>query len=186
MRSPNYLISVILMTKWLLGSLCCLFHRSERLVFAVSVTDIIIEGFRRLQQFETQAISLNLALYMDGKDPRLVHDPELWPQTSNLIMFEMAKRAWALFKVYLINVFLALGRRSSWYEVAVESPKPVDDEVPISIPGEADVPLLAIDASTIEDYGNAPTPVAFVLALEELSSIAHAYSQLVVSLTRFR
>jgi len=66
---------------------------------------------------------------MDEKDPRLVHDPEVWPQTSNLIMFEMAKRSWVLFKVYLINAFLALGRRSSWYELAVERPKPVDDEV---------------------------------------------------------
>ena len=92
-------------------------------------TDIIIEGFRRLQQFETQAITLNLGLYMDEKDPRLVHDPELWPQTSNLVMFEMAKRAFSLFKVYLINAFLALGRRSSCYELSVEAPKPVDDEV---------------------------------------------------------
>lgn len=91
--------------------------------------DLNLEGFRRLQQFETQAISLNLALYMDGREPRLVHDPELWPRTSNLIIFEMAKRAWSLFKVYVVNAFLALGRRSSYYELGVESPKSVDDEV---------------------------------------------------------
>jgi hypothetical protein len=116
-----------------LGSLCGSFYRFERFVLAQYGANIIVEGFRRLQQFETQAISLNLALYMDEKDPRLVHDPELWPQTSNLIMFEMAKRAWSLFKVYLINAFLALGRRSSWYELAVDTPKPVDDEVQVSI-----------------------------------------------------
>jgi hypothetical protein len=112
------------------------FLRSIQLTYEVFITDTEaenpLEAFRRLQQCETQAISLNLALYMVGKDPRLVHDPELWPQTSNLIIFEMAKRAWSLFKIYVVNVFLALGRRSSCYELGVESPRPVDDEVRFS------------------------------------------------------
>jgi hypothetical protein len=69
---------------------------------------------------------------MEGKDPGLVHDPELWPQASNLIIFEMAKRTYSLFKVFSVNLFLALGRRSSCYELGVESPRSVDDEVPIS------------------------------------------------------
>ena len=89
----------------------------------------MVEGFRRLQQFQTQAIALNLSRYSEGKYPGDVYDPELWPEVSNLVMFEIAKRAWSLFKVYLNNICLDLGRRAPFYNLDVGSPKPVDDTV---------------------------------------------------------
>ena len=89
----------------------------------------LVEGFRRLQQFQSQAIALNLSLYARGKDPGIVYDPELWPHVSNLIIFEMSKRAWSLFKVYLNTTCLDLGRRANLCDLEVDGPKPVDDTV---------------------------------------------------------
>lgn len=93
------------------------------------LTDYFEEGFRRLLHFQTQAIALNLSLYSEGRDPGVAYDPELWPEVSNLVIFEMAKRAWSLFKVYTNNVCLELGRRAPFYELEVRKPKPVDDTV---------------------------------------------------------
>jgi hypothetical protein len=87
------------------------------------------EGFRRLQQVQTQAIALNLSFYSKGKDPSEVYDAELWGQVPHLIIFEIAKRAWSVFKIYLNNVYLDLGRRPDFYDLEIERPKSVDDAV---------------------------------------------------------
>jgi len=62
-------------------------------------------------------------------DPGLTYDPQLWPKVSNLIIFEMAKRSWALFQVYVNNVCVTLGRRARFYKLDLDPPKPVDDQV---------------------------------------------------------
>jgi len=95
------------------------------------LASLILEGFRRLQQFQTQAISLNLPFYSKSRDSVTeVYDAELWGQVPNLIILEIVKRAWSVFKIYLGNVYLDLGRRPDYYDLEMDRPKPVDDAVP--------------------------------------------------------
>ena len=72
---------------------------------------------------------MNLPMYSKGKDLGAVYKPELWPHTSSLIIFEMSKRAWSLYKLYVTNVFLTLDRHPCFPNLRVELPKPVDDQV---------------------------------------------------------
>jgi hypothetical protein len=88
-----------------------------------------IESFRRLQQFQVQAIAVNLPMYSKGKELGHVYKPELWPQVSNLLIFEMGKRAWSLYQLYVTNVFLALDRHPCFPNLQVALPTPVDDQV---------------------------------------------------------
>ena len=62
-----------------------------------------------------------------------IYKPELWPQVSHLVIFEMAKRAWSLYSLYVTNIFLALDRRPCFPPMQVEPPKPVDDQVFASV-----------------------------------------------------
>ena len=111
------------------GYLCRSFDRSKR--SSLLQASLIAEGFRRLQQFQTQAISLNLPFYSKSRDSVTeVYDAELWGQVPNLIILEIVKRAWSVFKIYLGNVYLDLGRRPDYYDLEMDRPKPVDDAVP--------------------------------------------------------
>ena len=115
-----------------LGYLCYSFDRSKR--SSLLQASLIAEGFRRLQQFQTQAISLNLPFYSKSRDSITeVYDAELWGQVPNLIILEIVKRAWSVFKIYLGNVYLDLGRRPDYYDLEMERPKPVDDAVSFNI-----------------------------------------------------
>src|SRR5271170_5291266 len=97
--------------------------------FRFSMGLTVIESFRRLQQFQSQAIAMKLPMYSQGKEMGYVYNPELWPGVSYLLIFEMAKRAWSLYKLYVTNVFLALDRHPCFPNLQVEAPKPVDDQV---------------------------------------------------------
>ena len=46
-------------------------------------------------------------------DPRDLYDTDLWPGMTKLIVCEMAKRSWAMFRLYLSKVALELGRSSN-------------------------------------------------------------------------
>jgi hypothetical protein len=115
-----------------LGYLCYSFDRSKR--SSLLQASLIAEGFRRLQQFQTQAISLNLRFYSKSRDSITeVYDAELWGQVPNLIILEIVKRAWSVFKIYLGNIYLDLGRRPDYYDLEMDRPKPVDDAVSFNI-----------------------------------------------------
>ena len=62
-------------------------------------------------------------------DPAEMYDHELWPGVTNLLLQQMAKRAWSMFKLYLSNVALELGTRSNLSSMEVDLPALVDDEV---------------------------------------------------------
>jgi hypothetical protein len=87
------------------------------------------EAFRRLNQFQTQAVALNLRQALNKRNPEEFYDQDLWPGVTQLVVSEMAKRSWSMFRVYLSNVAMELGRRSNFYEMDIPSPKLVDDEV---------------------------------------------------------
>jgi hypothetical protein len=72
---------------------------------------------------------MNLCTYSNDREMGCLYKPELWPQVSQLLIFEMAKRAWSVYKLYVTNVFLALDRRPRFPPMQVDPPKPVDDEV---------------------------------------------------------
>ena len=91
-----------------------------------------VEAFRRLHSFQTQAIALNLGRMFDERGPMEIYDQDLWPGVTTVVVSEMAKRAWSMFRLYLGNVALELGRPSNLEPMDVERPTPVDDEVPQS------------------------------------------------------
>ena len=64
-----------------------------------------------------------------GMDPVEKYNPDIWPGVGNLIVSEMAKRAWSMFKLYLSSVALEIGRHSNFDNMDVEKPALVDDEV---------------------------------------------------------
>ena len=90
---------------------------------------MFVEAFRRLNQFQTQAVALNLRQALNKRNPEELYDQDLWPGVTQLVVSEMAKRSWSMFRVYLSNVAMELGRRSNFYEMDIPSPKLVDDEV---------------------------------------------------------
>jgi hypothetical protein len=110
-------------------------------VFAIQTTDIKgtkggnlsklikLEAYRRLHCFQTQAIALNFARKLEEKDPTELYDQDLWPGVTNLVIYEMAKRSWSLFKLYLSSVALELGRSANFDSVEIERPTLVDDDV---------------------------------------------------------
>jgi hypothetical protein len=58
-----------------------------------------------------------------------LYDQDLWPGVSNLVLSEMAKRSWSMFKLCLSNVALELGRSSNFDSMEVGRPTLIDDEV---------------------------------------------------------
>ena len=67
----------------------------------------------------------------DHKEMYDPYDQDLWPGVSVMVIYEMAKRSWAMFKVYLSNVAMELGRHTNFDDMQIELPRPVDDEVPL-------------------------------------------------------
>lgn len=92
-------------------------------------SDWYLEAFRRLQNFQTQAIALDLGRALNDMDPINLYDPDLWPGVTTLIVSEMAKRSWTMFKLYLSKVALELGRTSNFDTMEIQAPTLVDDEV---------------------------------------------------------
>jgi hypothetical protein len=98
-------------------------------IFAIQLTDVK-EAFRKLQNFQTQALGINLSRALDDMDPMELYDQDLWPGVTNLIVSEMAKRAYTMFKLYLSNVALELGRSPNFDDsMNVGSPAEIDDDV---------------------------------------------------------
>ncbi len=62
-------------------------------------------------------------------EPMDLYDQDLWPGVTCLIVSEMAKRSWIMFKVYLSNVSLELGKSSNYYDIKIDLPTLFDDEV---------------------------------------------------------
>lgn len=59
-----------------------------------------------------------------------LHDMDLWPGVTNLIVSEMVKRSWVLFKIYLSNIVLDSGLSVSFDEnIDIAPPLEFDDEV---------------------------------------------------------
>jgi len=135
-------------------------------VFAVQTTDSK-EGFRRFNNFHTQAVAVNLSRWSEKHEAGMIYDLELWPEVSNLIMFEMAKRAWSVFKSYSNNLCLELARRPHFQDIEVERPKPVEDS------------YLRLNSYSIDEYAKAPNPITFILSLQDLAAIVETYSELV-------
>ena len=108
-------------------------------VFAIQTMDPK-EAFRRLQNFQTQALSLNLshALKEMRKKSDVSYDYDLWPDVTNFIVIQMVARAWCMFKSYLSSVALELGLLSN---IATDMeidcvellPQEIDDEVRTSL-----------------------------------------------------
>jgi len=65
----------------------------------------------------------------DDRDMCNYYDSDLWPGVSVLVVFEIAKRSWCMFKMYLSNVAADFGWHSNFVNMHVEEPTPVDDEV---------------------------------------------------------
>lgn len=80
-----------------------------------------------------QAEGLSLERTLVNMEPVDLYDQDLWPGVTCLIVSEMAKRSWALFKLYLNNVSLELGRSSNLDDMKVEQPTLFDDEVEVFI-----------------------------------------------------
>jgi hypothetical protein len=57
------------------------------------------------------------------------YNSDMWPGVTNLVVSEMAKRSWSIFKVYLSNVAMELGRCTSFDDIRILPPTVVDDEV---------------------------------------------------------
>jgi len=79
-------------------------------------------------------LGINLQRALDDMDPTELYDQDLWPGVTNLIVSEMAKRAYTMFKLYLSNVALELGRSPNFDDsMNVGSPAEIDDEVSIPL-----------------------------------------------------
>ena len=85
-----------------------------------------------MNQFQTQAVALNLKRLLDQKNPEALYESDLWPGVTRLVVYEMAKRSWSMFRVYLSNVAMDLGIRSNFYDMKIPPPVMIDDEVWIS------------------------------------------------------
>ena len=89
----------------------------------------LVEAFRRLNQFQTQAVALDLRQVLNDGNLEEFYEPDLWPGVTRLVVHEMAKRSWSMFRVYLGNVAMELGRQSNFYDMEILPPTLVDDEV---------------------------------------------------------
>jgi hypothetical protein len=59
-----------------------------------------------------------------------LYDPDLWPGVTNLIISEMVKRTWLLFKIHLSNIALDSGLSPNLDEsIQIGQPAEFDDEV---------------------------------------------------------
>lgn len=70
-----------------------------------------------------------MARKLKEMSPMDLYDPDLWPGVTTLIVSEMAKRSWTMFKLYLSSVALELGRSSNFVTMDIAVPTLVDDEV---------------------------------------------------------
>ena len=82
-----------------------------------------------MNQFQTQAVALNLRRVLEEKNDDELYESDLWPGVTRLVVYEMAKRSWSMFRVYLSNVAMELGRRPNFYHMEIPPPVMVDDEV---------------------------------------------------------
>lgn len=57
------------------------------------------------------------------------YNQDIWPGVTNLVVSEMVKRSWTMFKVYLSHVAMELGRPTTFTVVDISPPTVVDDEV---------------------------------------------------------
>jgi hypothetical protein len=89
------------------------------------------EAFRRLHQFQAQAIALNPKTLFNEEDTDLsaFHNQDIWPGVTKLVVSEMVKRSWSMFKVYLSHVAMELGRPTAFSGIEISLPTVVDDEV---------------------------------------------------------
>ena len=62
-------------------------------------------------------------------EPINLYNQDLWPGVTCSIISEMAKRSWTMFKLYLSNVSLELGRSSNYDDIKIDLPTLFDDEV---------------------------------------------------------
>ena len=90
---------------------------------------MLLEAYRRLQNCQTQALALDLPRRLDDMDPMELCDQDLWPGVTNLILSEIAKRSWSVFKLCLSNVALELGLSPNFNSMEVGRPMLIDDEV---------------------------------------------------------
>lgn len=90
---------------------------------------ILVEAFRRLNQFQTQAVALDLRRVLEERNAEEFYEPDLWPGVTRLVVYEMAMRSWSMFRVYLSNVAMELGRRANFYDMEIPPPTLIDDEV---------------------------------------------------------
>jgi len=88
-----------------------------------------IEAYRRLHYFQVQALALNVGRMFDDKEWFDCYDGDVWPGVSCMVISEIVKRSWSIFKIYLSNVAMELGRRTNFDRMGVELPRLVDDEV---------------------------------------------------------
>jgi hypothetical protein len=106
------------------------YQRYDNLIRA----NFFLEAFRRLYQFQAQMIAFNPRRLsgQDYTDLSAFYNPDMWPGVTNLVVTEMVKRSWSMFKVYLSNVAMELGRCTGFDDILIPAPTVVDDEVSLS------------------------------------------------------
>lgn len=62
-------------------------------------------------------------------EPASLYNQDLWPGVTCFIISEMVKRSWTMFKLYLSNISLEIGRSSNYDDIEIDLPTLFDDEV---------------------------------------------------------
>jgi hypothetical protein len=67
----------------------------------------------------------------DEEDAELstFYNQDIWPGVTKLVVSEMVKRSWSMFKVYLSHISMELGRPTAFTILEISLPTVVDDEV---------------------------------------------------------
>jgi hypothetical protein len=73
---------------------------------------------------------MNLTNKLDNMHRAGLYDTDLWPGVTNLIISEMVKRSWLLFKIHLSKIALDSGLSANFDEtIQIGQPAEFDDEV---------------------------------------------------------
>ena len=73
---------------------------------------------------------MHLPKKLGNMRPTDLYDMDLWPSVTNLIVSEMVKRSWVLFKVYLSNIAFDSGVSPNFDNtIQIDPPAEFDDEV---------------------------------------------------------
>ena len=73
---------------------------------------------------------MHLPKKLGNMRPTDLYDMDLWPSVTNLIVSEMVKRSWVLFKVYLSNIVFDSGVSPNFDDnIQIDAPAEFDDEV---------------------------------------------------------